>query len=218
MSLKDDVLNRLDSLINKADSVLKTHKPNPPNVIGFPTLDSESFTEWRTQSLTYLINLLGDEHTYVKSFRDGIKEGYTGTVKSGKGILKAVRDDIEGGYLTRIETLVSADIFNDFLEMAEYLLKQGYKDPSASLIGAVLEDGLRRICSLHNIKLSSKEDISSLNKKLSDSNIYNRLTQKKLQVWNDVRNNADHGNFEEYNIDDVNDMLKGVREFLEQYL
>ena len=97
-------------------------------------------------------------------------------------------------------------------------MSQGYKDPSASLTGAVLEDGLRRICVLKGSKLSSKEDIGSLNKKLADANIYNRLTQKKIQVWNDVRNNADHGKFSEYTSADVKDMLKGTRDFLEQYL
>jgi hypothetical protein len=218
MSVRDDVLQRLDALIQKADAVLVTHEPNPPNVIGFPTLDSQPFTEWRTQSLTYLINLLGTDHTYVHAFREEVKGGYTDSVESGKGILQAVREDIRGGYLARIESLVSADIFNDFLEMADYLITQGYKDPAASLIGAVLEDGLRRICSLRGLKLSSKEDISSLNKKLADANIYNRLTQKKLQVWNDIRNNADHGKFSEYKVGDVNEMLKGVRDFLQQHL
>ena len=218
MSVKEDVLQRLDSLIQKADAVLASHKPNPPNVIGFPTTSSQAFAEWQTQSLAYLISLLGDNHTYVVSFRNQIKKGYTGTVKAGKGILQAVRQDVEGGYLTKIETLVSADIFNDFLEMAEYLLAQGYKDASASLVGAVLEDGLRRICSTHGVTLSSKEDISSLNKKLADANVYNRLLQKKIQVWNDIRNNADHGKFGEYKGNDVKEMAKGVREFLEQYL
>ncbi|GAI09930.1 unnamed protein product, partial [marine sediment metagenome] len=138
--------------------------------------------------------------------------------KPGKGILQGLREDIEAGYLTRIETLVSADIFDDFLEMAVYLLSQGYKDPTASLVGAVLENGLRRICLARGITLSVKENINSLNKKLADAEVYNRLTQKKVQVWNDIRNNADHGKFNEYETDDVNEMLKGVRNFLEQYL
>ena len=218
MNVKDDVLQRLNALLQKADAVLATHKPNPPNMVGVPTLDSQAFTEWQTQSLTYLINLLGPDHTYVNHFRDQIKQCYTGTVKSGKGILQALREDIEGGYLTRIETLVSADIFDNFLEMAEYLFNQGYKDPTASLVGAVLENSLRRICLAYGVTLSVKEDIGSLNKKLADAKVYNRLTQKKIQVWNDIRNNADHGKFGEYEANDVNEMLKGVRDFLEQYL
>ncbi len=218
MSSRDDVLQRLDALIEKADRVLATYRPNPPGVVGLPSLDSEAFAEWKAQSLTCLINVLGTKQTYVETFRDEIKRGFRGIVESGKGIVRVVRQDIEGGFLTKIETLVSADIFNDFLEEAEYLLTQGFKDPSASLTGAVLEDGLRRICADRALKLSSKEDVSSLNQKLADANIYNRLTQMRIQVWNDLRNNADHAKSSEYNFDDVKDMMKGVREFLEQYL
>jgi len=218
MNTKEQILDRLDALIAKADEVLSTHEPNPPNIIGFPTLSTEAFSEWQTQTLSYLTNLLGSEQIYVEHFEQGVEEAFKGHVNTGKGIIKAVREDIEGGYLKRIEALVSADIFSDFLEMAEYLLEQGYKDPAASLIGAVLEDGLGKIVSAVGITLKSKEDIASLNHKLADANVYNRLTQKKIQVWKDIRDNADHGKFDEYNGDDVIDMLKGVQAFLEQYL
>lgn len=117
-----------------------------------------------------------------------------------------------------MQALVSAEIFTDFVEMTEHLLEQGYKDPAASLVGAVLEDGLRKISAKNAVTVKAKEDISSLNKKLADAQVYNRLRQKKLQVWNDVRNNADHGKFSEYSKDDVKEMIKGVSDFLAQYL
>jgi len=217
MNIQEEIISRLETLIKKVDHVLSTHKPNPQSVIGFPTISSEAFSEWQSQSLSYLMNILGEQHVYVQKFRDEIKEGYQETVKAGRGILNAVLEDIKGGYLKKIETLVSADIFTDFIEMAEHLLKQGYKDAAASLIGAVLEDGLRKICLNNEIALKSKEDISSLNQKLANANTYNRLTQKKVQVWNDIRNNADHGLFDEYNRDDVEDMIKGVQDFLERF-
>jgi hypothetical protein len=218
MSPEENVLRRVDALIEKADRVLATHHPNPPGVVGLPSLDSEAFAEWKAQSLTCLISLLGTKQTYVETFREEIKRGFKGTVESGKGILKAVRQDIAGGYLTKVETLVSADIFNDFLEMAEELLNQGFKGPSASLTGAVLEDGLRRICAQRPFKLGQAEDLTSLSKNLADANVYNRLTQNKIQSWNDLRNRAVHGKITEYRSDDVKEMIKGVREFLEQYL
>lgn len=218
MYAKDEILARLDALIQKADDVHRTHKPNPPGVLGFPTLDFAAFSEWQTQSIAYITNLLGLNHICVQKFQDQVEHAGRGEVSIGKGILKGVREDVEGGYLKRIEALVSADIFSDFLDMAEYLVKEGYKDPAASLTGAVLEDGLRKICTNQGVTLKSKEDISSLNKKLADNGAYNRLTQKKLQVWNDVRNNADHGHFGEYGSEDVEHMLKGVQGFLEQHL
>jgi hypothetical protein len=54
----------------RGQSVLSTHKPNSPNVIGFTTLDRGLFTGWRPQSLTYPQNVFGDQRTYSKSFAD----------------------------------------------------------------------------------------------------------------------------------------------------
>ena len=48
--------------------------------------------------------------------------------------------------------------------------------------------------------------------------VYNRLTFKKIQTWKELRDQAAHGNFSEYGDDDVEDVMKGVTSFLEQYL
>ncbi len=92
-------IERLDQLIAKGEAVLRTHRPNPPNVIGFPTLDSGAFTEWRTQALACLVSTLGDGHVYVENFKEQVKRGFTGTVKAGIGILKATKEDIAAGDL-----------------------------------------------------------------------------------------------------------------------
>ena len=221
MNSKEEILARLNALIEKTKNVLRTQKAAPDVLPGYNTgrmiLDFEAFSEWQTQSSAYLSNLLGPDSIYVQKFNAQVEHAHPGDVSIGKGILKAVKEDVEGGYLKRIEALVSADIFSDFLDMTEYLLEEGYKDPAASLIGAVLENGLRKICTNRGITVKSKEDISSLNQKLADGKTYTRLTQKELQVWNDIRNNADHGYFGQYTAQNVKDMHKGVRGFLEQH-
>src|SRR5450759_204540 len=58
----------------------------------------------------------------------GVANGYT--AEPLLGILRGLRADYAAGYLTTVEELIHADLFSDFLEMAEHLLKQGYKDPS----------------------------------------------------------------------------------------
>ncbi len=74
------------------------------------------------------------------------------------GILQALKTDIEEGYLWKMSELISADIFSDFLEMAQYLLSEGYKDPSAVLIGGVLEEHLRKLCIKNNIPIEIEKD------------------------------------------------------------
>lgn len=92
-------LERLDHLIAKGEAVLATHRPNPPNVMGFPTLASGPFAEWRAQAVACLKSILGDGHVYVEDFNKRVEQGYTGAVKSGIGILKATREDLAAGHL-----------------------------------------------------------------------------------------------------------------------
>jgi hypothetical protein len=214
----EDLVARADALIAKGLDVLSTHQPNPPNVIGFPTLDSGAFSEWQSQSLTFLTNAVGPNHVYTKNFEANVDGGHTGLVKAGIGILRAIHEDLSGGYLFDIRTLVAADVFSDFIEMAEHLLESGYKDSAASLTGAVREDGLRNIALRNNIKLKAREDLGSLNMKCADAALYSRLVQKKVSLWTGIRNHADHGEFGQYSAGDVREMLSGVTDFLATYL
>jgi len=209
---------RIKRLLAKGSAVLETHSPNPPNVIGFPTLDPGTFTEWRTQCLALLTNLLGIQHTYVVSFKGEVESGFTGSVEAGIGILRAVQEDLQDGFLTDVRTLVSADVFTDFLDMAGHLLEHEYKDPAASLCGAVLEQGLGMIATKRGVRVRKKDDLSTLNQKLAAKGVYTKLVQKRLAVWTDVRNSADHGKFSEYSKSDVVEMHAGVSSFLAQHL
>jgi hypothetical protein len=214
----EDLVARAEVLVAKGDDVLSTYKRNPPNVIGFPTLDAGAFTEWRVQTLAFLIRILRKDHAYVKNFEAVVEAGHPSHVKSGQGILRALAEDLGGGYLVNVQTLVAGEVFSDLAELAQHLLESGYKDPAASLAGAVLEDGLRRIAANNGVKLKSREDLSSLNTKCADGQIYSRLVQKKVILWMGVRNHADHGEFGEYTEQDVREMIDGVTGFLSTYL
>ncbi len=209
---------RLNQLIELGERVLLTRRSPSPGIVSGDYVNDDPFYQWKAGSLSFLKNVFGEDSTHFQGFQESCKYAYNFDALQGQSILKAAKEDLEGGYLKKLETLVLADIFTDFIEMAEHLVEQGYKDPAASLIGAVLENGLKRIARNHNIKVKSKEDIGSLNCKLADAQIYNRIMQKRVQVWNDIRNNADHGYFSEYSLDLVKEMLNGVRDFLGQNL
>lgn len=218
MRIDAKLKQRPKDLTEKAQAVLATHEPNPEGVIGFPTLDEGVFVEWKAQTLTFLQNLLGTEHTYVVEFKTRVAEGHCSSVEAGMGILRAVSEDLELGLLTKVRDMVVAEVFSDFLEMAGHLLECGYKDPVASLVGAVLEDGLRKIATANGIKVKARDDLASLSAKCADRAVYNRLKQKQIQVWIGIRNHADHGEFGEYTNDDVTRMLAGVQEFLTEHI
>lgn len=210
----EKIIGRLNQLIEMGEKVLSTKVRHA----GGSHVNSASFYQWRAGALSFLNNVFGDDSTHFQEFHERCTVNMHSKATIGQGILKAAKKDIEEGHLKRLETLVAADIFEDFLEMAEHLVEQGYKDPAAMLVGAVLEDGLRKIAKNSDITLKSKEDIGSLNQKIAGAQIYNRIVHKKIYVWNEIRNKADHAYFEKYTLNEVKEMLKGVRDFLGQYL
>ena len=137
------------------------------------------------------------------------------------GVLNALRADYAAGNLQSIAQLIHADIFADFLEMADYLLQQGYKDAAAVIFGSVLEEHLRKLCQKNNIAVNQsagtpkKADL--LNSELTAAGVYTKLDQKSVTAWLDLRNKAAHGNYAEYTKDQVTLNLQGVRDFASRH-
>lgn len=134
------------------------------------------------------------------------------------GVLRALRSEYESGYFQSVVELVHADIFADFLDMAEYLLDQGYKDPAAVIVGSVLEEHLRKLCAKVGIATSqaggAPKKADALNSELAGASLYSKLDLKNVTAWLDLRNKAAHGRYAEYTKDQVALMLQGVRDFL----
>jgi len=61
------------------------------------------------------------------------------------GVLQALRADFDAGSLRSVEELIHANVFADFLEMADELQTKDFKDPAAVLAGSVLEEHLRKL-------------------------------------------------------------------------
>jgi hypothetical protein len=132
------------------------------------------------------------------------------------GSLRALRRDYEDGYLQTVHSLVRADIFADFLDMAGHLLEQGYKDAAAVMVGGVLEEHLRALCrtrAIDTVVSGRPKKTDAMNAELAGVGAYNKLDQKSVTAWLDLRNNAAHGKVDQYSKEQVAVMLSGVREF-----
>lgn len=221
-ALDERLLQRIDQLIEKGEAIIERNhdRASRSKRVTSEEIDKDNgaFVEWQWQTVNFLANFIGRDNLYTQGFGSQVRTKLDKSVQAGLGILRALREDFESGFLTDIRTLVSAELFDDFLEMAEHLHANGYKDPAASLTGAVLEDGMRRIAGKKGVRLKTREDLSSLNQKLANAEVYNRLTQRRLQPWITLRNHADHGEFDEYSAADVAEMIRYVRSFLEEYL
>ena len=136
------------------------------------------------------------------------------------GILKALRADYEAGYLQGVHELIHADLFADFLEMADHLLEEGYKDPAAVIAGGVLEEHLRKLCDKNGIATTSggrPKKADAMNAGLAGGNVYSKLDQKSVTAWLDLRNKAAHGQYGDYMKDQVALMVQGIRDFISRH-
>ena len=125
------------------------------------------------------------------------------------------------GYMQSAEELIHGELFSDFLEMASYLLDEGYKDPAAVLGGASLEGHLRQLAKRLGIEATvttsssvRPKNTESLNMEIAKSTAYSVLDQKNVTAWLDLRNKAAHGHYSTYTTEQVAIMLAGVRDFI----
>jgi hypothetical protein len=65
--------------------------------------------------------------------------------------------------------------------------------------------------------LSVKPKLDTMNADLAKQSVYNKLTQKRITALADIRNKAAHGEWDEFTKADVEDMLRGVRQFMETH-
>lgn len=99
------LLEQIDRLIQKAEQVKTTHRPNPSNVIGFPTLSEAAFSEWKNGVESLIVRVAGKESTYYGNFQKGVKFGYKNHVDVGVGLLHSLREDVRDGNLSENKTL-----------------------------------------------------------------------------------------------------------------
>jgi hypothetical protein len=138
------------------------------------------------------------------------------------GLAKGITHEVEAGLLADLRSLMQAEVFTDFLEMGEYLLQEGYKDAAAVLIGAVLEDTLRKLSARSSLPLDGINGkpltMEPLNSQLAVAQAYSKLEQKQVTTWAHLRNKAAHGQYQEYGKEQVEMMLLFVQRFCAEHM
>jgi uncharacterized protein (DUF2164 family) len=185
----------------------------------FSDLREEEVSEVVTLLFAAIERLAPPGSSYVKNAKDyeRLRSNIGVALAPLAGILKALRADYDAGNLQSIVELVHADIFADFLEMADYLLQQGYKDAAAVIVGSVLEEHLRKLAQKSGIAVvqssGAPKKADMINAELAAAVVYSKLDQKSLTAWLDLRNKAAHGKYTEYTTEQVALTLQGVRDF-----
>lgn len=215
----EDVLRRIDELTELGKGVLATKRQ--VSGASFKQVDHGLIKGFRAAVLSFIEQQYGASHTHYNEFSSAVSGHFDSHIDSGMAILSAIRGEIAGGWLDGVKSLVAAEIFSDFLEMAEHLLAAGYKDAAAVMIGSVLEEHLRQLAvsngvpyvrEIDDVQVPKKAD--ALNADLAGAAVYNKLDQKAVTTWLDLRNKSAHGKYSEYEKSQVELMLRGVLEFM----
>ena len=177
-----------------------------------------------------ITRLYGADSHYYRAFRSIVQIRHFSTMHSNchdhvsqmVGILKGVQHDIGSGILADFRNVIQAEIFADFLGMAEHLVLEGYKDAAAVLLGAVLEDSLRKLAEANKLETVGAKGklltIEPLNTALAKKGTYNALVKKQVTSWANLRNDAAHARFSNYDADQVKQMLLFLQKFCADFL
>jgi hypothetical protein len=216
----EKLLQRVDELIEMGNAALRTcyHRSSWKG----DWVKGEQMKGFRTASLSFIGRVYGEEHPHFTEFSENTRECRLSNAKWGLGIMKAIRGEIAGGWLFTIKGQVTAEVFTDYMEMAEYLLAEmNCKDPAAVIAGSTLEAHLRQLCIKNGIPVTQPKNgkdvpvkAATLNDELTGAKVYNMADQKQVLAWLDLRNKAAHGDYTAYTREQIEMMVNGVINFI----
>lgn len=228
MTLPTNLFNkymaRFDQLIAKGEEIRKTVN------VREGIIDYDSFCQWDINCDSLLHQIIPANNIHQKLI-DGSKKYYSNQDKLRYilSILKALKEDFEQGFLGDLMLQIESEIAADYMGQAEQLLAEGATGkynhvPAAVLSGAVLEKALRTLCDKQNPPLStinakgSPLTLNPLIDQLTKASALNGSKAKELKSWADIRNKAAHGEFDQFTRSDVELMIKGIENFLADYM
>lgn len=232
MDTKNNLIKILDKLIQEGQELRASYiKSSPPNFGGGYIYKSDKELEIRSfliKAIDTVERIAGKESRYLWGiiFNPGGAIGRNPKfIDSTVAALDALKSSIdEGIFFFKIKQFVCSEVFDDFLNQADFLLSQGYHIPAMVLGGAVLEDHLAKLCEKHipNFQAPVKPSIFYYNDKLKD-NVYDKLIWEKIKVSGRLRNYAAHGERDEkgnkVKVDpgDINEQLTFIRDFIAKH-
>lgn len=214
---RDQVLEQIDTLLAEYERAQHA-SPHDDLSGGIP---DDALGAIKTRMLAAIHRIAPGDNSYTRATRDLPKghmdfAGFAVIVLAG--VLRGLRADVEAGYTQTLEELVHADLFSDFLEMAEELQRSGYKDAAAVLAGSTLEEHLRKLARKNGIAVEKPDGApkkaDTLNADLAGGSVYNKLEQKSVTAWLDLRNSAAHGKYDGYDHRQAASLIQGVRDFM----
>jgi hypothetical protein len=219
-SLTDHFKSQLDQIIKLFDDIKSRAEHDDWSGGGVEEYEVQKCVTSARAVIQRIIGMSSEYGKQAQTIIDG--DGYTNQKASELyGVLLSLKSDLESGYLNSLTEIIHGELFGDFLEMSEHLLTEGYKDAAAVIAGSSLEAHVRQLCIKNSIPVENHtpsgvkpKKADKMNSDLCGASIYEKLDQKNITAWLDLRNKAAHGLYSEYQKEQVWLMVSGIREFI----
>jgi uncharacterized protein YutE (UPF0331/DUF86 family) len=132
-------------------------------------------------------------------------------------LLNSAYDEWQYGLLKDIQYIVAAETFDDFLDHAASYHKSNKVIESSVLASSVLEDTIKKIANRNGLQGEGKS-LEPLIDELARENVFTAVKAKRVKSYAGVRNHALHAEWDKIDIRDVGEMIRGIRELVENYL
>jgi hypothetical protein len=212
----DRLLTQIDKLIAEAEWVLTTKFTRSRGDYfddGDPYVEAQPFQKWLT-SCQNLIHHVGKPAQVWQRKFEGQFRNQVVTVQALLGTLQSLREAVKDELLQRLEDLVAADAFANLLEQADELLRKDYVLASGVLCRAVLEEHLRLLCTRHDCLPFDRPTINDLNQALCKETHLNKLAMQSVTLMATAGNHCAHNLQPPLSREEVENLLRGVRNFL----
>jgi tetratricopeptide (TPR) repeat protein len=179
------------------DFVRLYEKPKPRKDIGFENYRIEDYLQGL--QVTRLGEVLVDGSAAIPHFRQQL------------AIVEAAQARFESS-LFDIRQMLQADLFDSELETAEHLAKYKFGRAAGAVAGVVLERHLSQVTSNHAISITKKNPtIADFNEALKAADVIDLPQWRYIQHLADLRNLCDHAKVPDPTLEQVSDLVSGVK-------
>ena len=176
MNFKNKLKDHFQRLIDEGRNALQKYERS--DGMSSPRISNLGYNKWYPSAKNLIEKACSKDGAHCKQIEYIYMRthGSSRGMPSCLGVLESAYEDFKSGLLEDTKALITAEVFTDFIEQAEYLLSEGYKLPAAVLMRGVLEDSLRTLCNKESkISLPDKPKLDWMNTELVKEGIYNKI-------------------------------------------
>lgn len=213
----------MDEVIGKIDEYIESGEKFASD-LGWMLKDetAQQCQYWMTRLLMYLRKSFpASSRPFTEALRlSEYSRRQGGILSQGIGMLighlRAIRDAIEVGEFKHFEDEVAAGDLQGFLDYSKAFYAESKKVESSVIAAAVFEDTMRRIANANDLDRSVKLDM--IISALVTKGVITKLESKKFRVYADIRNSALHASWDEFELPDVDDLIRGTEELVVRHM